>query len=140
MSAALSLRIATRLDELPRLDAAVEDFAQEQAWPPDLVFQVKLVLEELGVNIVNHGHDDDARHEIEIEIASAADALTIEIADDGRPFDPLTEAPEPDLESAIEDRPIGGLGVHLVRTMMDEARYRREEGKNRLTLVKRREG
>ena len=140
MSAALSLRIATRLDELPRLDAAVEDFAQEQAWPPDLVFQVKLVLEELGVNIVNHGHDDDARHEIEIEIASAADALTIEIADDGRPFDPLTEAPEPDLESAIEDRPIGGLGVHLVRTMMDEVRYRREEGKNRLTLVKRREG
>ena len=140
MSAALSLRIATRLDELPRLDAAVEDFAQEQAWPPDLVFQVKLVLEELGVNIVNHGHDDDARHEIEIEIASAADALTIEIADDGRPFDPLTEAPEPDLESALEDRPIGGLGVHLVRTMMDEARYRREEGKNRLTLVKRREG
>ena len=140
MSAALSLRIATRLDELPRLDAAVEDFAQEQAWPPDLVFQVKLVLEELGVNIVNHGHDDGARHEIEIEIASAADALTIEIADDGRPFDPLTEAPEPDLESAIEDRPIGGLGVHLVRTMMDEARYRREEGKNRLTLVKRREG
>ena len=140
MSAALSLRIATRLDELPRLDAAVEDFAQEQAWPPDLVFQVKLVLEELGVNIVNHGHEDDARHEIEIEIASAADALTIEIADDGRPFDPLTEAPEPDLESALEDRPIGGLGVHLVRTMMDEARYRREEGKNRLTLVKRREG
>ena len=140
MSAALSLRIATRLDELPRLDAAVEDFAQEQAWPPDLVFQVKLVLEELGVNIVNHGHDDDARHEIEIEIASAADALTIEIADDGRPFDPLTEAPEPDLKSALEDRPIGGLGVHLVRTMMDEARYRREEGKNRLTLVKRREG
>ena len=140
MSAALSLRIATRLDELPRLDAAVEDFAQEQAWPPDLVFQVKLVLEELGVNIVNHGHDDDARHEIEIEIASAADALTIEIADDGRPFDPLTEAPEPDIESALEDRPIGGLGVHLVRTMMDEARYRREEGKNRLTLVKRREG
>ena len=62
------------------------------------------------------------------------------IADDGRPFDPLTEAPEPDLESAIEDRPIGGLGVHLVRTMMDEVRYRREEGKNRLTLVKRREG
>ncbi len=140
MSAALSLRIATRLDELPRLDAAVEDFAQKQAWPPDLVFQVKLVLEELGVNIVNHGHDDGARHEIEIEIASAADALTIEIADDGRPFDPLTEAPEPDLESALEDRPIGGLGVHLVRTMMDEARYRREEGKNRLTLVKRREG
>lgn len=139
MSAALSLRIETRLDELPRLDAAVEDFAQEQAWPPDIAFQVKLVLEELGVNIVNHAHDDDALHEIEIKIASAADMLTIEIADDGRPFDPLTEAPEPDLDSMIEDRPIGGLGIHLVRTMMDEARYRREEGKNRLTLVKRRD-
>ena len=139
MSAALSLRVETRLDELPRLDAAVEDFAQGQAWPPDLAFQVKLVLEELGVNIVNHAHDDGALHEIEIKIASAADMLTIEIADDGRPFDPLTEAPEPDLDSTIEDRPIGGLGIHLVRTMMDEARYRREEGKNHLTLVKRRD-
>ena len=62
---------------------------------PDLVFQIKLVLEELGINIVNHGHDDGRSHEIEIELTSNADALTIEITDDGRPFEPMTDAPPP---------------------------------------------
>ncbi len=140
MSATLSLRIETRRDELRRLDAAVEDLAQAEGWPPDLVFQIKLVLEELGINIVNHGHDDGRSHEIEIEITSKADVLTIEITDDGRPFDPLTDAPPPDLDSALEDRVPGGLGIHLVLTMMDEVRYRREQDRNHLTLIKRRNG
>ena len=140
MSATLSLRIKTRREELRRLDAAVEDLAQAEGWPPDLVFQIKLVLEELGINIVNHGHDDGRSHKIEIELTSNADALTIEITDDGRPFDPMTDAPPPDLDSMLEDRPVGGLGIHLVLTMMDEVRYRREQDKNRLTLIKRRNG
>ncbi len=140
MSATLSLRIETRREELRRLDAAVEKLAQAEGWPPDLVFQIKLVLEELAINILNHGHDDGRSHEIEIELTSNTDALTIEITDDGRPFDPLTDAPPPDLDSAIEDRVPGGLGIHLVRSMMDELRYRREQDKNRLTLIKRRNG
>ena len=138
MSATLSLRIETRPDELRRLDAAVENLAQAEGWPPDLVFQIKLVLEELGINILNHGHDDGRSHEIEIELTSKADVLTIEITDDGRPFDPLTDARPPDLDSALEDRVLGGLGIHLVLTSMDEVRYRREQDRNRLTLVKRR--
>lgn len=140
MSATLSLRIETTPDELRRLDAAVEDLAQAEGWPPDLIFQIKLVLEEVGTNILNHGHDDGQSHEIEIELTSEADALTIEITDDGRPFDPLTDAPPPDLDSALEDRAPGGLGIHLVRSMMDEVRYRRERDKNRLTVIKRRNG
>ena len=140
MSATLSLRIETKREELRCLDAAVEDLAQAEGWPPDLIFQIKLVLEELGINIVNHGHDDGRSHEIEIELTSNADVLTIEITDDGRPFDPMTDAPPPDLDSALEDRPVGGLGIHLVLTMMDEVRYRREQDKNRLTLIKRRNG
>ena len=62
----------------------------------------------------------------------------IEISDDGQPFNPLKDAPKPDLEAALEDRPIGGLGIHLVLTMMDEMHYRRENERNHLTLVKRR--
>ena len=58
--------------------------------------------------------------------------------DNGRPFDPLNDAPEPDLDSGVADRAVGGLGVHLVRTMMDEMRYRRDRGRNHLTLVKER--
>lgn len=138
MSGKLSLRMKLNAGELARVDAAVAEFARKEEWPPELEFQIKLVLEELGLNIINHGHDGAEGREIEIEIVSEADAVTVEIVDDGRPFDPMTEAPAPDTESALEDRPVGGLGVHLVRTMMDEARYRREGDRNRLTLVKRR--
>ena len=138
MTARLSLRMEARLEELQRIDSAIGEFAREQDWSPDLEFQIKLVFEELGINVVNYGHEDGAGHEIGIEIVSDPDTVSFEIADDGRPFDPLTDAPEPDTESALEDRAIGGLGVHLVRTMMDEVHYRHEAGWNRTRVVKRR--
>ena len=93
------------------------------------------MLEELVLNVVNHGSAGGAG-EIAIELLSDAEAVTIEIIDDGKPFDPLTDAPDPDTESSIEDRAVGGLGIHLVRTMMDEVSYRREENRNHMILVK----
>ena len=135
-----SLRLETDLSELQRLQEAVAEFGEEGNWPPDIMYQFDLALDELFVNIVNYGHSDNARHEVEIDLISDADALTIEIRDDGKPFNPLSDAPEPDLDAGIEDRPIGGLGIHLVLTMMDEVHYRREQNKNHLTLIKRRNG
>ena len=137
MSAKLSLKIQTEPSELNHIFAAVEDLGEKEGWSPDLVFRVNLALEELGLNIMNYGHDEGT-HEIEINLTSEADALTIEIKDDGKPFDPLRDAPEPDLDSPVGVRNPGGLGVHLVRTMMDELSYRREQGKNHVTLVSRR--
>ena len=137
MSAKLSLTVETRLEELDRLAASVEDFAREQEWPNDLTFQVNLVLEELWLNVVNHGHAN-GYHVVMIELTSEAESLTIEITDDGKPFNPLENAPIPDVTAALGDRSIGGLGVHLVRTMMDDMRYSREGGKNHVILVKRR--
>ena len=140
MSGNLSLRIRTQLEELRRVDEAVEKFGEEESWPPDLLIQVKLTLEELAINVVNYGHDDDGDHEMEITLTSEADKLTIELSDDGRAFNPLADAPDPDLDAALEDRRVGGLGVHMVRSFMDELHYRRDEGKNHLTLVKLRNG
>ena len=137
MSATLSLTVKTQAEELARITAAVEDFGEQEDWPPDLVFRVNLVLEELGMNIMNHGHDEGL-HEFGITLVSEDDSLTIEIIDDGRPFDPLHDAKQPDVGAAIEDRPIGGLGIYFVHEMMDEMQYRREDGKNHLTLVSRR--
>ena len=137
MSAKLSLTVKTQAEELARITAAVEDFGEQEDWPPDLVFRVNLALEELGMNIMNHGHDKGL-HEFDITLISDDDTLTIEIVDDGRPFDPLHDAKQPDVGAAIEDRPIGGLGIYFVREMMDEMHYRREEDKNYLTLVSRR--
>ncbi len=135
-----SLCIESDLSELERLHDAVAELGEVGNWPPDLVFQVDLVLEELIVNTVNYGYDDDARHEIEIALTSDADVFTVEIIDEGHAFNPLDDAPEPDLDAEIEDRPIGGLGIHLMRVMMDEVHYRREQDKNYLTLIKRRKG
>ncbi len=152
MSAKLSLSMASDLSELTRIDAAIEAFAEAENWSPAIEFQIKLVFEEMGLNIMRYGFagglsgdpaegaSDGVDHDVRIEVVSDADSVTIEFVDHGRPFDPLTDATAPDLQSSIEDRPIGGLGVHLVRTMMDEARYRREEDRNHLTLVKRRSG
>lgn len=141
MSATLSVVVKSRTDDLPRLAEAVEEFARAQDWPATLAYQIQLALEELALNIVNYGYDDANRatsRGAEIEIVSDPVAVTVRIVDDGRPFDPLQDAPAPDLDSSIEDRPVGGLGVHLVKTMMDETDYRHENGYNRLTLVKRR--
>jgi len=137
LSAKASIKIETRHDELDRVSAAVEELAEREDWPPEMVYRVTLVIEELVVNIINHGHDGGV-HDIEIAMASEPDALTVEIIDDGRPFDPLSDAPEPDLDSLLEDRPVGGLGIHLVRTMMDEVHYRREQDRNHTTLIARR--
>ena len=137
MSAKLSLRMGFEAADLPRIQAAIGEFSREQDWPPDIEFQVDLVLEELVLNVVNHGSAGGAG-EIAIELLSDAEAVTIEIIDEGKPFDPLTDAPDPDTESSIEDRAVGGLGIHLVRTMMDEVSYRREENRNHMILVKRR--
>lgn len=138
MSAKLSLTMGFEASDLPRIQSAIGEFSREQDWPPDIEFQVDLVLEELVLNVVHHGSGDGEEGEINIELLSDAEAVIIDIIDDGRPFDPLTDAPEPDTESAIEDRAVGGLGIHLVRTMMDDVTYRREENKNHMRLVKRR--
>ncbi|MCY3823791.1 MAG: ATP-binding protein [Nitrospinae bacterium] len=137
MSAKLSLTMGFEAADLPRIQSAIGEFSREQDWPPDIEFQVDLVLEELVLNVVNHG-SRGGEGEINIELVSDPEAVIIQIIDDGRPFDPLTDAPEPDTESGIEDRAVGGLGIHLVRTMMDDVTYRREENKNHMRLVKRR--
>ena len=128
MSATLDLTVETRLEEMERLAEAVEGLGEEEDWPPALTFQVNLVLEELWLNVLNYGHDA-GRHEVLIRLISEDESLTIEITDDGRAFDPLEDAPVPDTSGELGDRHIGGLGIHLVRTMMDELEYRREEGR-----------
>ena len=118
------------------LVAAIEELGERDGWSGDLTFRVSLVIDELAQNVVDYSRDDGPG-DVEVEVTSGAEAVTIEIIDDGRPFDPLTQAPEPDLTSPIESRPIGGLGVHFTKTLMDDVEYCRESGKNRLKIVTR---
>ena len=137
MSAKLSLKVETQRDELTHIIAAVEDMAEGEDWPPELAFRVQLAIEEVVLNVMDYGYDEGI-HEFEVILTSEADALTIEVVDGGRPFDPLNDVSEPDLEASVEERKVGGLGIHLVKTMMDQVDYRREQGRNHLTLVARR--
>ena len=121
-------------DHLPELVAAVEMLGERDGWSGELTFRVSLVIDELAQNVVDYAYQDGAG-DVEVEVTSEPEAVTIEIIDEGRPFDPLTQAPDPDLTSPIEDRPIGGLGVHFTKTLMDDVEYCRESGKNRLKIV-----
>ena len=131
---------ASNTDNLHYLQGEVEELGQREEWPDSLVFKVNLVLEELGLNILSYGGSGaDRRPEIEIVLISEDDSLTIEVLDDGQPFNPLADAVEPDIEAILDDRPVGGLGVHLVRTLMDDLSYQRAAGRNLLKMVSKRE-
>ena len=136
MSSTLALKVETRLEELQRIAAAVDDLAERESWPPGMAVRVNLVIEEFGINVMNYGYDEGV-HTFDINLSYDDDLLTIEIIDGGKPFNPLEDAPEPDTESSIEDRPIGGLGLFLVRTMTEDLQYRREDSKNHSTMVMR---
>ena len=119
---------------LRHMEHSIEEFGHQEQWPDDLIFKLHLILEELGLNAMTYGGASSVRIVISVE----AETVTIEISDDGGAFDPLNDAPTVDVNAALDDRPIGGLGIHLVRTLTNDLSYRREGGRNHLTLVTRR--
>ena len=138
MTGKLHLQLSSDRDSIGKLSEAVEEFGIEQGWPTKLLFQTQLVLEELVINVINHGFRRSGQN-LEVQILSSPESLRIDLIDDAWPFNPLSDTPEADLEAALEDRPVGGLGVYLVRQMMDALDYAREDGKNHLTLIRRRD-
>jgi anti-sigma regulatory factor (Ser/Thr protein kinase) len=138
VSANRTLRVPNRIEELPAVSETVEALGQEEDWAPDVSYAIVLALEEVATNVVRHGGGEEGTSEIEIEVISTDEEVRVEVRDSGKPFDPFHDAPEPDIDAALEDRTIGGLGVHFVRVLMDEASYRREDGRNHVTMVKRR--
>lgn len=135
---ALTLKIPNSLDALSAALEDIEAFGASQNWPTSWLFNTNLAIDELLSNVIKYGYGDATEsHEIVIELLRADEALTIILRDDGVAFDPLADAPPPDLDSNVDDRPIGGLGVHLVKTLVDEVRYARVDGQNEVTLIQR---
>lgn len=134
----LSIVLKNDSYELERLAAALDDFANRHEMSDQVRFHLQLCLEEMVLNVINYSFEDEAEHEIHVDFRFQIDSrvVTVDILDDGRKFDPLTQVPKPDTDAKLEDRTVGGLGVHFVRTFMDDANYRHEGGKNRLTLTK----
>jgi anti-sigma regulatory factor (Ser/Thr protein kinase) len=124
-----------RRPEIQRLGTVAERFGAEHGLSDDDMMAMNLALDEVITNIIDYGYDDQAEHEIRVTLAVEGDRLTIEVEDDGRQFDPLT-APAPDLDLPLEERPVGGLGIHIVRSLMDAVEHRRRNGRNVLTMQK----
>lgn len=122
---------------LEAVASTVEETGERHQWGRELTFRVNLVLEELVTNILCHGAEScGLTPAIEVTITSDDRLLTIKVSDDGKPFDPLRDAPPPPSHRAA-DGPIrvGGLGVHLVKSLMDGATYRYANGGNHLTMT-----
>lgn len=135
MSASCSLTLTNELPELERLSEAVEDFGEVNAMSPKDIFQINLALDEVITNIISYAYEDSACHEINVTLELSGQKLMITVIDDGRLFNPL-HIPPPDLTASLEEKEVGGLGIHFVRQVMNYVAYEREEGRNKLLLHK----
>ncbi len=135
MSEAITVQLKNSLSEIERLARIVDEFGERHQIEFQSVYNMNLALEEIVTNVISYGYDDGAEHQIVARLSVEGGKWTAEVEDDGKPFNPL-EAPEPNTAQSLEERPIGGLGIHLVRKLMDELEYRRNQGKNLLVMRK----
>jgi anti-sigma regulatory factor (Ser/Thr protein kinase) len=133
---ALSLEIANDIAALSPASERLRAFLDECGAPGEASFLADLVVEELVSNTIKYGCDAGEACAIRVGLIYEDGLLTIEVCDEGKPFDPL-EADAPDFSLPAEERPIGGLGIHLVRQMTDELRYERRGNENVVVATKR---
>ncbi len=133
----LRMRLPHQVERLPELLDAIERLAGDQGWDDAFRAQLLLVVEELVVNAMSYGGCEPGAGWVEIGFVASHDGLDIQISDNGKAYDPFSSAPEPDLDLDLDDRPIGGLGVHLVKEMTDRHSYQRSGDENRVALFKR---
>ncbi|MBZ5560808.1 MAG: ATP-binding protein [Acidobacteriia bacterium] len=136
MNERISLVLKNNLAELERLAAEVTAWCSRQALSEEVDYQLNLVLDEVVSNVIRHGYRDKRQHEIRVDLDFQDGELTIQVEDDGVHFSPLQVTP-PDITKPINERPVGGLGIYMVRQIMDSLDYRRETGRNSLIMKKR---
>lgn len=128
------IQVSSRFDEIGRADAWLRAELLPHASEP-VRHDLALVLEEVLTNVIRHGYGAGAEAWIDISAEISGGKLRLEVRDRARPFDPFTAAP-PDLEADLAERPVGGLGIFLVRRLMDRVDYRRQGHENVLVMEK----
>lgn len=130
-----SIKLPAMIEHLEILLGFVSEHAKEQGFISDMLKKIELATEEALVNVFNYAYPD--KHDGEVEVSCGLDdnnRFVIEIMDSGTPFNPLSLS-QPNLTEDVSERPIGGLGIHLIKKMMDEVEYRREGNNNILSLI-----
>jgi len=133
----ISFRMTNKENCFQCFKPKVEAFGADHNLSQKVIFHLTLVLDELVTNIINYGYADFDVHPIDVSLTIEGDILTLRIEDDAEPFN-ILEAPEPELDVPLDERhkPIGGMGVHLVKSMVHLISYERKDDKNILTLIK----
>ena len=131
----VKITVKNRIEDLLRVNSVFESFATQHEIGGRLRYHLLVSIEEILTNIIKYGFDEEGVHPIHITFRHINEKVEMEFEDRGREFNPL-EISEPDLDTPIENRQLGGLGIHLVKKMIDEAKYRREGDRNILMLRK----
>ncbi len=130
-----SFELKSSLSELDQLCQNLETFGKKFGFSKKLIFEINLALDELFTNIISYGFKDDKEHVIKVTLTPRANELCLCIEDDGTPFNPIDFA-APDVSCSVEECKIGGLGIHIMKKLMDEVCYERCGDKNVLNLKK----
>ena len=128
------MTVAARLENIEVVTAFIDAFLEDADCPVKTQMQIDVAVDEVMSNIVHYAYPD-GEGMVTVSIEEKENTVQIFFRDSGSPYDPLT-AKAPDLSLSAEDRPIGGLGIHMVKKMMDAVSYRYENGQNMLTLQK----
>jgi serine/threonine-protein kinase RsbW len=129
------LTLKSDLADLEKLRSFMEEIREGLSVSKKCQFQINLALEEAFTNVLSYGLPEHGGRFIKIAITTAQGVLNVRVEDDGKPFNPLN-AREPTLQYDIENCGIGGLGIHLIKQVMDDVRYERYRNKNVLTMKK----
>ena len=130
-----TLVLQNDIRQIPELAVFVDGLAEEMSLDPSLAMGLNLALEEAVTNVMMYAYPAGESGTVEIEVDAREDRVVFRLTDAGVPFDP-TAAPAADITLGVEERPIGGLGIFLVRQIMDSVVYERRDGRNILTLTK----
>ena len=128
--------IKNDLAEIEKLAEKIEAFGNSCGISAALINNINLSLDELITNTINYGYRDELEHQIKIDLQLSEMEAVVELRDDGLPFNPL-EQPDPDINKELDDREIGGLGIYLVRQLMDQVEYQRRGEENIIVIRKR---
>ena len=131
-----SIILANDISEISRLNRFVEEIRDDFSLSPEVAFNLNLVLEEAVVNIINYAYPKEEHERIYLSAKLNEGSIVLVLTDTGKEFD-LTMVPDVDITLSADEREIGGLGIFLIRQIMNEVKYERIEGKNVLTLEKR---
>lgn len=130
-----AITLTNNVQEVPRLNAFVDEVCEEHGCDMETTMRMNLAIEEAVVNVIDYAYPPDTVGSVDIKVTTDDNHMEFVISDSGTPFDP-TKKEDVDISLPVEERRIGGLGIHLVKQLMDKISYERKDGRNVLTLIK----